>query len=215
MMKNLFLACFIVFFSITNTVFADQTIFANTRYQFTEIGPDMVLRCTGTQLANCNNVLNTLAAYSSFSVSSPSIATSPVFYTILSIATVDIGTGLSTYLYLDGEVLNLTTPLNTLTVFTYDFPPAVVPMWGNAGLFGTTSMLAAVTTGVQDTATPLWPLFALMGVPIAFILATKTRDFIMLAGAEQRRRQKYTDDLAAETNTQKQWDLTEKYRKGK
>lgn len=39
-------------------------------------------------------------------------------------------------------------------------------------------LLASVTTGVQDTGASLWPLFAFVGIGIAFVIAGYVISFI-------------------------------------
>lgn len=99
----------------------------------------------------------------------------------------------SCYYYSDYSPF-LTSPIHNFTI-SNNFNQT----WGAAGMFGTTSMLATVARGVQDTGAPIWPLFAFLGVPLAFIIAVYLRDFIIAAGAE-RRKDLYTTKLAEAEN---------------
>jgi len=49
-----------------------------------------------------------------------------------------------------------------------------------------TNLLAAVAGGVTSTGTNIWPLFVLVGVALAFVIAVKVQSFIMAAGAKER-----------------------------
>lgn len=60
--------------------------------------------------------------------------------------------------------------------------------WGQGGIFGTTSMLAAVTSGAVATGANVWPLFAIVGVPVAFFLAFLLIQFVITSvGARKRK----------------------------
>lgn len=39
-------------------------------------------------------------------------------------------------------------------------------------------LVASVTTGVQDTATAIWPLFVFVGIGLAFVIAGYVLSFI-------------------------------------
>lgn len=53
------------------------------------------------------------------------------------------------------------------------------PMWGEVGLFGSTSVAAVVSSGVSQTGANVWPLFIVLGVPVAFGIAIYMQNFIM------------------------------------
>lgn len=83
---------------------------------------------------------------------------------------------------------------NNLFSTSIALPPIIGGnMYGANGLLGDfspTDLLASVGTGVVDTGAMIWPLFAILGVIIAFIIAGKVRDFIMHAGEVERERRK-------------------------
>ncbi len=67
--------------------------------------------------------------------------------------------------------LNSYVPLN---------PPTGGNIFGEAGILGTstTNLMASVISGVQTTTQPLWPLFAFVGVSLAFVIGLLLVQFI-------------------------------------
>lgn len=94
-------------------------------------------------------------------------------------------------------------------------PQQSTNIFGVGGLLGTsTNLLANVSTGVTQTGVAIWPLFTVLGVLLAFVIAGKVRDLIMEMGADQRNKEKYHSDLANAKNQQKIFDVIDKKDRG-
>ncbi len=100
---------------------------------------------------------------------------------------------------------DLNSPSTIITVTGFS-----TSIWGTSGMFGTVSpmdLTASVADGVVATGSNIWPLFAVIGIALAFVIASYVVQFIFRSIAyrniEDLRRESVLEQSGAKSNLER------------